>query len=130
MLGVHKNNMDKETKTYLIKVPVDQIRKFNQFVEDAPAYGLKIKINKQPPRYSKILHWRAIPKEFIDEYCREHNLEFETDLLTHRRNSSFVIKRCNFIAACLKKGYGYSSIGRCLDRDHSTIIHLTKKYRL
>ena len=125
MLGVHKNNMDKETKTYLIKVPIDQVKGFRQFTDDATGYGFKIQANPFPAG-----NHRSVPQQFIDEYCREHNLEFETDLLTHRRNSSFVIKRCNFIAACLKKGYGYSSFGRCLDRDHSTIIHLTKKYRL
>lgn len=54
--------------------------------------------------------------------------EFE-DLVGKNRRKDLVRARGIFTLACLKHGMSYSSIGRFLNRDHTTVMHSAETYR-
>lgn len=49
------------------------------------------------------------------------------EILSRRRQSELVDAREVIVKALLKKGYTFSAIGRAMNRDHTSIIHLSRR---
>lgn len=59
-------------------------------------------------------------------YCGKYNV-YKDVLLSKRRDKVLVDIRQKIAKDLREKGYSYSDIGRILNRDHSSIMHLIKE---
>ena len=61
--------------------------------------------------------------------CAKYDI-FKDELLSKRRDKRIVDIRQKIAIELFETGYSYSAIGRMLNRDHSSIMHLIKERKV
>jgi hypothetical protein len=68
-------------------------------------------------------------QEFFDNYSIEFCISYD-ELIKRDRHHDRLERRNKFIREAYQRGFGYSVIGRFLNKDHTTIINAIKKSKL
>ncbi len=61
----------------------------------------------------------------LTSVCENHNITLN-ELLSPRRNRKFVLARKECARILRENGLSYPKIGKIMNRDHSSIVHLIK----